>query len=99
MLAFVDEFYSHESEFLDSVLSKEKYEQMTDGIRKAYSILLQGVDDIAEQVEAKKVSLERQDELELVAMVREAKATKGKLIETLEKKEQQLKVQAEKMQT
>jgi hypothetical protein len=58
MLALVEEFYSRESTFLDSVLSKEKYEQMTYGIRKAYSSLLQGVDDIAEQVEAKKVSIE-----------------------------------------
>ena len=72
MLALVDEFYSHESTFLDSVLSKEKYEQMTDGVRQAYSSLLQSVEDIAEQVEAKKGSIERQDELEILAMVQEA---------------------------
>jgi len=42
---------------------------MTDGVRQAYSSLLQSVEDIAEQVEAKKLSIERQDELEILAMV------------------------------
>jgi hypothetical protein len=60
---------------------------------------LQGVDDIAEQVEAKKVSIEWQDELELIATVQAAQASKALFIESLELKEQQLKVQAEKMQT
>ncbi len=83
MLAIIDEFYEHENTFVDSVLPKQDYEQMTAEIKGAYESIIKKVDGIAAKVIEKKASVELKIDAELRHAINDIQVTKEELLQKL----------------